>query len=153
MSKFAIQCIGNFDFGESAYTSGIYVQTPDGAFPSKDWTDFTETVLDWWVTECKSIYLGADRKYCLRFMDGPFSILCSKKGWELTLSFLRYQAKMLPDCAVTLKDFARTLDRAIETQIRQLYLAGHSTQNMEGLRRELSTVIQHLREDANEAQD
>ena len=142
--SFSICCEGDFFFSDSEYTSILYVRTPGGCFPSEGWTDFPETVLDWWVRELKRFFWGENGSYRLRFMDGPYEIRCARKGERLTLSFLKYEAKTLPDCEVTLRELAQALNRAIETQIRQLYLVGHSTRNMEDLHKELSTVLPYI---------
>ena len=144
MKPFSICCEGDFLFSDSVYTGILYVRTPDGCFPSEGWTDFPETVLDWWVKEIKRIFWGGDGSYCLRFMDGPYEIRCDKEGDWLTLSFLKDKVKTLPDCVVTLQELAQALNQAIETQIRRLYLAEHSTRNMEDIRKEFSTVLPYI---------
>ena len=144
MESFLVICEGDVLFSDSAYTSILYVKTAAGCFPSEGWTDFPETVLDWWVRELKRIFWGENGSYRLRFMDGPDEIRCAKEGDRLTLSFLKYEVKTLPDCEVTLRELAQALNRGIEAQIRQLYLAGHSTQNMEDIHKNLSALLPYI---------
>lgn len=124
---FSLICGDDLLFSDHSYTAAFYVETENGCFPSPDWTDFPQTVLEWWSGELKSVNTGSDRytyKFC--FMDGPYTILCRKNDDRLTLSFLRNTAKTLPDCETSVPEMECAIRAAMETLKRRLYLAGRT---------------------------
>lgn len=62
----------------------IYFEASDGwTFPERDWLDFVDVVLQWWLTE---INQGHDEMH-LMFMDGPFEVVVHRLGLTCRLMF------------------------------------------------------------------
>ncbi|MBR6029599.1 MAG: hypothetical protein IKP40_11005 [Clostridia bacterium] len=129
-----IHCGGGFLFTDSSYTGTLFVQTDSGCFPSEGWTDYPEIVLGWWLDTLKSVLIGREgRTYTFLFMDGPYAIRCLKESDHLTLRFERENTAVLPACKTTLDAFSAAIRNAMETLIRQLYLAAQ-TDRIESIR-------------------
>ena len=139
-----IHCGGDFLFTGSGYTGTLFVETDMGCFPSEGWTDYPEIVLGWWVDALKSVFIGHEgRTYTFLFMDGPYAIRCIKESGHLTLRFERENTIILPDYETTLDSFSTAVRKAMETLIRQLYLAGQ-TDRIEPIRGYLKQLDAHF---------
>ena len=122
---FILHCGDDLAFSAHSYTAAFFAKTENGCFPAAGWTDFPQTVLEWWKNEIKSVSTGSDRyTYRFGFMDGPYTILCRKTGGKLTLSFLRDTVRTLPDCETSVPEMVSAIRSATETLKRRLYLAG-----------------------------
>ncbi len=129
-----IHCGGDFLFTESGYTGTLFVETDMGCFPSEGWTDYPEIVLGWWGDALKSVFIGREgRSYTFLFMDGPYAVRCLKESDHLELRFEKENTTILPACETTLDAIYTAIRNAMETLIRQLYLAGQ-TDRMEPIR-------------------
>lgn len=139
-----IHCGGDFLFTDSGYTGTLFVETNMGCFPSERWTDFPEIVLGWWSDVLKSVFIGREgRIYTFLFMDGPYAIQCLKESDHLTLRFKREKTIILPDYETTFDTFSTAIRKAMESLIRQLYLAGQ-TDRIEPIRGYLKQLDAHF---------
>ena len=124
---FEVHCGDDFHFSGQAYTCSLYIETESGCFPSDDWIDFPQAVLDWWIQELKSVMLGSERyTYVFRFMDGPYSVYCEKEKEQLLLSFFRYDTKVCPDRWTSIREMRAGILSALKTLLSRLYLNGYA---------------------------
>ena len=65
---FSLICGNDLLFSDHSYTAAFYVETENGCFPSPDWTDFPQTVLEWWSGELKSVNTGSDRSVYIQIL-------------------------------------------------------------------------------------
>lgn len=123
---FKLHCGDDFLLSGPTYMCILYIETENACFPSDDWTDFPQTVLDWWIKELKSVWIGPERRtYVFRFMDGPYSVHCNKERDQLRLSYYRDDTKVLPDSLTRMEEMKSGIQSALETLLRRLYLEGH----------------------------
>ncbi len=122
---FIVHCGEGLDFSSRNYSGTLWIETENGAFPSEGWDDFPEVVLGWWVAALKSVYLDTKHSYDFLFMDGPYSMKCRNDGDKCILSFYHEKKKEMPDVITTLAEMKSGLNKALDTLLRRLSLAGH----------------------------
>lgn len=55
-------------------TGEFYFGYGSAFFPEKDWNDFIDVVLNWWILAFIDLFEGRENEVNLQFMDGNFSM-------------------------------------------------------------------------------
>ena len=72
----------------------FYLSVGDVCFPHIGWTDFTETVLQWWATEIINMRFAINHSTRLYFMDGPYWLDVFKDDkMELKIGCISFRGK------------------------------------------------------------
>jgi hypothetical protein len=129
-----------FDFGRKV--SGVISWSINGThFPDALWSDFPVILLSWWVAEASKLRSGAVDETEFSFMDGPFTVLVSKRGGAWGLQFVREgvagNVTTMATCEVSPDEVIKELAAGGESLVRLCKERGWVTNDLETLEREL----------------
>lgn len=65
--------------------SSIYWEHDGSSYPDSAWSDFSITILGWWIRSCADLLRGSSRE-TFSFMDGPYSIKACRENNSNTLT-------------------------------------------------------------------
>src|SRR5690606_21761028 len=72
---------------DALFTGEIFFSFGDDFFPEKNWNDFLNVILNWWLVELIGLLEKKSISAELNFMDGPFKIMIvtgnKNDTWEL----------------------------------------------------------------------
>ena len=107
--------------GNGVFTGIIKWDVNGVSFPDAKWNDFVVVVLGWWVESLHRIVVGTSTNEILRFMDGPFFIVCSRSGEKLECKFMRHgsSSSEITQCGIELIEF-----------VGQVCIAGRTIQSV-----------------------
>jgi len=73
-------------------TGEIYFQFEEFSFPERQWNDFIDVILNWWIIEIIDFIQNHKTNCSLMFMDGPFHIeITRSKNNKNTLDLVLLQ--------------------------------------------------------------
>ncbi|MCG3137391.1 MAG: hypothetical protein HJJLKODD_01235 [Phycisphaerae bacterium] len=108
--------------GDNGTVGKIWMESPDYAFPEKEWWDFPVVILQWWIEKTVALARDEETGVNCEFMDGPYAFRLSKIDEEVlscSCCDRRWSDDMSPEkfieeyhLTTTLQDWMDTLYRA-----------------------------------------
>jgi len=126
-------------------TGIVYWRFDNEVFPDNCWSDLIVAVLAHWTDCALRIANGTSNKEGLRFMDGPYGIICTRQDIEAGLRCMKFTdigAQVILEGTIPSREFTRQIRDSSQLVLRACEARGFASKDLEVLRSAVESLDQ-----------